>query len=100
MEDRVHGFLDAHCELAADRYVHADELWQAYRDYATTQGRHSGNAAEFVKRLAEHDLIAKRGDEAEEAGRQPPAQHTAARTSHGVVPCVARTRLQGRPASL
>jgi len=60
-EDRVHGFLDEHCVLAADRYVHADELWQAYRDYATTQGRPSGNAAEFVKRLTEHDLIVKSG---------------------------------------
>lgn len=60
-EDRVYGFLDEHCALAADRYVHADELWQAYRDYATAQGRHPGNAAEFAKRLAEHDLIAKSG---------------------------------------
>ncbi len=60
-EDRVYGFLDADCVLAADRYVHADELWQAYRDYATAQGRHPGSAQEFVKRLEEHELIVKSG---------------------------------------
>jgi len=58
-EDRVYGFLDADCVLAADRYVHADELWQAYRDYATAQGRHPGSAQEFMKRLEEHELIVK-----------------------------------------
>ncbi len=60
-EDRVYGFLDADCVLAADRYVHADELWQAYRDYATAQGRHPGSAQEFMKRLEEHELIVKSG---------------------------------------
>lgn len=60
-EDRVYGFLDADCELTAERYVHADELWQAYRDYATAQGRHPGSAQEFVKRLEEHELIVKSG---------------------------------------